>query len=403
MRRDHSRRLFLLLGFIVTGCASEPLRDFQASNDLVMPEPNPIAVESNQMETIAFGRTLIDIRAGATVGRVMVDDNVVREVLANQSGLGSSPRIVDCRAMGVDELRQAGYPFPSEENLLFGQDSSFKSKYLVGGTITDMVWVIHNSASQHRDQFTPMECGVEVSWQVFDTDTQQVALTLSQRGYAETVGWGQVVNASVRSSFRNLLADPEFVAAIRKKSSANPSIHPAQRTPLTLAAPRNARLQLPQQMQMVTNAVVTLRVGSVHGSGFFVTSDGYLLTAAHVVAGRDTCRVKLGDGREIEARVCRIDEGADVALLKVADGNYPALQLAAGPSPSVGTEVYAIGTPLVEELDRSVSKGIVSALRHIGGTETIQTDAAINGKSRCRAFPESDLPSPSTLRWSGFR
>jgi hypothetical protein len=310
MRRGHSRRLFVLLGFILTGCASEPLRDFQ----------------SNQMETIAFGRTLIDIRAGATVGRVMVDDNVVREVSANQSDLGSSPRIVDCRAMGVDELRQAGYPFPSQENLLFGQDSSFKSKYLVGGTIKDMVWVIHNSASQHRDQFTPMECGIEVSWQVFDTDTQQVVLTLSQRGYAETVGWVQVVNASVRSSFRNLLADPKFVVAIRKKSSANPSIHPTQRTPLTLAAPRNARLQLPQQMQMVTNAVVTLRVGSVHGSGFFVTSDGYLLTAAHVVAGRDTCRVKLGDGREIEARVCRIDEGADVALLKVADGNYPALQ-----------------------------------------------------------------------------
>jgi serine protease Do len=128
----------------------------------------------------------------------------------------------------------------------------------------------------------------------------------------------------------------------------------------------------------VQDAVVTVKVGRVHGSGFFVSPDGFILTAAHVVSGRDSCIVKTGDGNQIEAKVLRIDQAFDVALIKVQMKDRPHLKLTTGPSPTPGSEVYAIGTPLLEDLDRSVSKGIVSGLRSTDGRDLIQTDAAVN-------------------------
>ena len=98
------------------------------------------------------------------------------------------------------------------------------------------------------------------------------------------------------------------------------------------------------------------------GSGFFITSDGWILTNAHVAHGNQTVRVILASGKAVEGRVDRVHEARDVALIKVEGANFVALPLREKPV-TLTEEVYAIGTPLEKKLSGTITKGIVSQIR----------------------------------------
>jgi len=128
------------------------------------------------------------------------------------------------------------------------------------------------------------------------------------------------------------------------------------------------------------------------GSGVIVSTDGYILTNNHVVAGADKLKVIMTDGRELAATVVGTDERTDVAVIKVNAKDLPAITFAESSGVEVGDRVLAIGNPF--GLGQTVTTGIVSAKdRQIGildqtdrrtrtqvqGYEDfIQTDAAIN-------------------------
>ncbi len=137
-------------------------------------------------------------------------------------------------------------------------------------------------------------------------------------------------------------------------------------------------ISLPREMEKIFQGVVIIRAGSGLASGFLVSKDGYILTAAHVVSGMESISVQLRSGKLLEGQVLRVDEDQDIALLKIPGQGYPSLPLAISDYPSVGSEVYAVGAPLVEVLSFSVTKGIISGLRKIGNYIFIQTDASIN-------------------------
>lgn len=122
------------------------------------------------------------------------------------------------------------------------------------------------------------------------------------------------------------------------------------------------------------------QVGSL-GSGFIISSDGYVLTNAHVVANADEIRVTLTDKREFKARVVGVDERSDVALLKISGNSLPVVRIGKSADLKVGEWVLAIGSPF--GFENSVTSGIVSALGRQLPDDTsavpfIQTDAAVN-------------------------
>ena len=116
------------------------------------------------------------------------------------------------------------------------------------------------------------------------------------------------------------------------------------------------------------------------GSGFIVSSDGYVLTNAHVVDGADEIIVKLTDKREFRARVMGSDPRTDVALLKIEATGLPRVVLGDPDKLRVGDWVVAIGSPF--GFENSVTAGIVSAKGRALPQENfvpfIQTDVAIN-------------------------
>ena len=116
------------------------------------------------------------------------------------------------------------------------------------------------------------------------------------------------------------------------------------------------------------------------GSGFIISSDGYILTNAHVVGSADGINVRLTDKREFKAKMIGFDKRTDVALIKIEAMGLPKITPGDPNSLKVGEWVLAIGSPF--GFDNSVTAGIVSAkgrsLPQENFVPFIQTDAAIN-------------------------
>jgi serine protease Do len=118
------------------------------------------------------------------------------------------------------------------------------------------------------------------------------------------------------------------------------------------------------------------------GSGFIISSDGYVLTNAHVVSQAEEVTVKTTDRREYTAKVVGVDERTDVAVLKIEAKGLPTVRIGDPSKLRPGEWVIAIGSPF--GFENSVTAGIVSATsRSMPGTETnyaqfIQTDVAVN-------------------------
>ncbi|WP_304190448.1 Do family serine endopeptidase [Phenylobacterium aquaticum] len=115
------------------------------------------------------------------------------------------------------------------------------------------------------------------------------------------------------------------------------------------------------------------------GSGFFISSDGYIVTNNHVVENAETIKVVLKDERELDAVVVGRDEGTDLAVIKVKGDNFTFVNFENSAKPRVGDWVIAVGNPF--GLGGTATAGIISAYgRDIGETfvDYIQIDAPIN-------------------------
>ena len=121
--------------------------------------------------------------------------------------------------------------------------------------------------------------------------------------------------------------------------------------------------------------------GTGSGSAVVYTSDGYLLTNAHVVEGARQIAATLPDGQRLDGEIVGTDPTSDIAVVKVDASDLPVPAFADG-EPAVGETAVAIGSPF--GLDGSVTAGVVSALNRTVASpgsplvDMIQTDAAIN-------------------------
>ncbi len=114
------------------------------------------------------------------------------------------------------------------------------------------------------------------------------------------------------------------------------------------------------------------------GSGFILSSDGLIMTNAHVVDGADEVIVTLTDKREFKAKIVGTDKRSDIAVVKIEATGLPAVKVGDVGRLKVGEWVMAIGSPF--GLDNTVTAGIVSAKQRDTGDYLpfIQTDVAIN-------------------------
>jgi serine protease Do len=269
----------------------------------------------------------------------------------------------------VETLRGAGVSAVGAENLVFNKDDSSRAELLLGGTVRELDCL---------EKSTTLSCRVGIQWQVLDVGGDRVVYEVLARHVEydvpkdsiKVLGKRLVVGAVgsllERQGFHSVLAQDQ-------KPSASTSYPRATFRPCA-AAP----LALPDASGEAMRSTVFIRVHNGFASGFFLGSDGLVLTAAHAVT-ESSLDLELRDGTKLKARPVRLSKHHDAALLVIDGkaGGYPCLPLDLELK-SAGREVYAIGAPASEKLAFSLTRGIVSGLPEIDGLRLLQTDASVN-------------------------
>ncbi len=143
--------------------------------------------------------------------------------------------------------------------------------------------------------------------------------------------------------------------------------------------------------ERVLPAVVLIQasdqMSSGYGTGFFLRSDGYIVTNAHVIKNRPIITVTLYSGKVLSAKLVGASETDDLAVLKVEGMEFPTVTIGDSDAIRVGERAIALGNPSGTDAPWSVTEGIVSAVKRNvvipGNTSTveltmIQTDAPVN-------------------------
>ena len=128
----------------------------------------------------------------------------------------------------------------------------------------------------------------------------------------------------------------------------------------------------------VVKSVVSVGTDKSAGSGFFVSSDGFVVTNEHVISGAQRVQVLTSDQEVLNAVIVGTDKVRDIALLKVS-GSFTPISFADSDELQVGRKVIAIGNPY--GLSFTVTEGIISALKREGpngNAEYLQTDVSLN-------------------------
>ena len=180
-----------------------------------------------------------------------------------------------------------------------------------------------------------------------------------------------------------------FGAAIGRSSATNLGANLVQTTNSIERAPDSIAGLAARVIPAVVSIAVKGFSSSGTGSGFFLDSDGYILTNNHVVeaaARSGTITVELSDGKKYRAKLIGRDSSYDLAVLKIDVVGAPTLQLGNSEQVQVGDAVIAIGSPL--GLSGTVTSGIISSKNRAVTTgngngessfiNALQTDAAIN-------------------------
>jgi S1-C subfamily serine protease len=185
----------------------------------------------------------------------------------------------------------------------------------------------------------------------------------------------RLITGSFASNTRELVSNAEFRAALSTaKVVTSDILLPGQQSKIALAGSLKASSQ---RIEDAVGSVVMLATGSGSGSGVLVSSDGYILTNAHVVGDEKTIRVRWSDRIETVGQVIRVAKDRDIALVKTNPRDRTPLAIKRG-AVSPGQRVYAIGTPLDKTFQGTVSSGVISANRVIDGLRYIQSDTTIS-------------------------
>lgn len=302
------------------------------------------------------------------------------------------------------ELQQHGYPVPSApaEPLFREQGAEAAGERarppdfnLQVGVIIDQLQT--NLCGKGSDGWTG-EASVRLEWQVFAPEQRKVIY----RGMSEGVFRSRERSLEGRAppipleafgvAVRNLLADPRFALALqspydRVAAAANGNAESAvARTPAPAPPGRPLSIdnqpaergssEIAKRMPELRSAVVTVLTERGSGTGFYIGSSGWLLTNQHVIGQAAAVRVRLPTGRELLAEVVRVDAARDIALLKTEAPGVRPMPLRTG-EPGIGEDVYALGSPLGDAFNTTLTRGILSGVRKVRDLDFLQSDVAI--------------------------
>jgi len=369
----------IILGFAAVstlfGCAS-PVKQVQVREAIEV----PTGVDA---KPIQFKRVVVKLRRGEVVGEFLGGLACIKDPFRGElTWRGGRLQINDEEFTEAfrEELERANYPIVGDPNALFEDPSVWKAEVMVAGLVTKMqlnACFPYSGFGNYRD--SKGDAYVKVDWQIYGSLERKVVLQISTEGsFSNTESTPQGADRALVGAFsvatQNLLANKEFHNLITRKADQTG----AAGTDKPLDKILIKKIKSSGKISQARESTLTVFVPGGHGSGFLISSDGYAITNEHVVKQAKFVKARLANGREVLADVVRTDSALDVALLKLREANLPAIAFSEGNPPTVGDEVYAIGTPRDPKLDITLTKGIVSSYRDFRNLKYIQSDVQIH-------------------------
>ncbi len=397
---------FVTLLFVISACTQIPQAGYK----------NAITIAENAHPSpILFSKLKLGLPAGSDVGTVSdfgLDQTLWFSVPANRSVLQKGLSKKELSRVFNDALEGQGYDVVRHLDLTFDEEVEnefLRTQYKIGGKIIDAKM---NANYDSRGRIGNIVYGREglrgelylkIEWSVYDALRRTTVYKTVTEGTGESThpdaeGMILIVNAAFAVAAHNLAADEGFHNLITK--GIKPNNYPPKKKhddrPLKYKADEDVSLNAPplstssitKNIDKADKNSVLVQAGAGHGSGFFITKDGHILTNNHVVGNAQRVRiVTSGKKDKLVAQVLRVDRARDVALLKLEDMPKD-LNITLMPVrldwPAVSEDIYALGAPKSTRLQGSLSKGIVSAHRKdyktLGSRENfIQGDVPIHG------------------------
>lgn len=365
--------IFFALTFILSGCVApaviKPVQD-QALESL----PN-----GSNSKPIQFSKIVVKMKRGEKIGALQAGLLCVGQGSLDWKGGRLSIDSDEFTEAFKDELEKASFKTVGDTNALFEDPSTWKSEILVAGLVKDLkANICYPNAGFGDFNSAKGEAYLKVDWQIYSKLDRSVVLSVITEGAsknASAVSGGDinsVLNAFAQAT-RNLLANEDFRSIVTRGGQTIKNTVNTSGEKIVLS--NNKAKKLGANPADWGNSVATVFAGTGHGSGFLI-SDNLLLTNHHVVGESKAVNVKFGNGVELIGNVISSNSARDVALVKL-DAVMPKYFNLITTIPDVGSEVYAIGTPLEQNLSSTVSKGIVSGIREENSKSFIQSDVNI--------------------------
>ncbi|HEU4430544.1 MAG TPA: trypsin-like peptidase domain-containing protein [Myxococcota bacterium] len=339
------------------------------------PEPAPISAKERGSYGVVFERVLFRIPAGTPLATTRLRGKVVKQTTWDGDAQDSDAFDV----ASTDELRRLGYDARDAGDAVFTPDSTVHTRFQIAAIVHAMTLEFDVKPDRRNYGATLSEdstgrANMEIEFQVFDAVAKKLVSRKRVTAIGSDVGRSPTpMPKALLHGLRLALGDSAFVEPMLMSAATTTAV--AQKRKLHRC--QAAELSLPSRMPDALAAVVVVAVGSSNGAGALISDDGYVVTAAHIVGDEKSALLRLKLGLELPAEVIFIDSGRDAALLKIPGRGYACLRTASA-APPIGTEIWAIGNPVSEELARSVTRGVVSGNQTVRGRSYLQTDAAVN-------------------------
>jgi S1-C subfamily serine protease len=342
------------------------------------------APDPSAQNSIKLTRVLMALPAGTPwlslrLGILCAQDDAVR----NATGGRDPQELPPYTAAFKTEMERAGYKIVSSDENLFDRDAG-AADYQVAAVITDahVVACVSNGGLLHQGNLGDArgDGSMKIDWQVYSPLKKQVVARVSTSGAVRldtTVprGVARLIIDSFAGNVRELASNAEFRAAVSAPKAFTAGFQmPGQQSKIVLSGSLKAG---PRKIADATGSVVTILTGAGSGSGVLLSSDGYILTDAHVVGDDKNVRVRWSDGLETLATVERVAKNRDVAIIKTNARDRTPLAIKRG-AVTPGQRVYAIGSPRGKDFQGTVSSGVISADRVIDGLRYIQSDTMVS-------------------------
>jgi S1-C subfamily serine protease len=278
-------------------------------------------------------------------------------------------------------LREYNYSVIDRSSSVFANQRAETPEISIAALIKK-AYFEHCSARYNQNRASFNKTKLTIEWQLFDNLSRVVLFTKTTEGKDDKFGMPPVPEGELASfeqalmqAAEILLSDPGFLAAV--STDAAPILNSKSDNVIVKVSYGGNNQRFIDRSASIQEGTVTIRTPAGHGSGFFVSSNGYILTNEHVVSGARQVLVITSTGQEF-GEVVVTDPKRDVALVRVQSGFSSSPLQISNSDVRVGQEIYAIGTPLSEDLSFTVTRGIISGKREMSGLSLLQTDAAIN-------------------------